>query len=292
MDCGTGALPWRDYTDNMPLSTLLHRNQSMTRSTLQRDLTADEVAHFREHGWVFAPGLIEPETALRLAPEADRMLRASNYSSVTGLVDKAFKQHHDPRHDVPLTREIALCAGAARNCARLFRGAPRARLLQSNFVAKFGVGDEHENDVTMYHQDFPGHAIDRSEMATVWIALGTISPEMGALRFVDGSHRYGALGRSFVRENDDLLRVQPWLNELTLTPAHAMRPGDATIHHGLTVHGAPKNATRDPRLAYQLIYIDSEALYDGAKLNKRWDALGLELHKPLDHPQFPMVPLD
>ena len=112
------------------------------------------------------------------------MLRASSYSSVTGRVDDAFKQHHDPDDEVPLTREIALSAGAGRNCARLLRGAPRARLLQRNFVAKYGIGDEYENGATLYHQDFPGHAIDRSEMATVWIALNEVTPEMGSLRFV------------------------------------------------------------------------------------------------------------
>jgi hypothetical protein len=240
---------------------------------------------------VFVPGLIDPDSATRLAPQAEAIVRTSDYRSVTGYVDKAFKQHHDPRRQLPLARDIALSPGAAGNCARLLRGAPRSRLLQSNFVAKFGVGDRDENDITAYHQDFPGHAIDRSEMLTIWIALTDIAPDMGALRFVDGSHRYGALGRSFVNGYDDLLHMQPWLSELPLSPPFTMKPGDATIHHGLTVHGAPKNAGTAPRLAYQLIYIDAQALYDGAKLNKRWEDLGLELHKPLDHPQFPLVPL-
>jgi len=66
---------------------------------------------------------------------------------------------------------------------------------------------------------------------------------------------------------------------------------DGSHPQRLTVHGAPKNITATPRLAYQMIYVDSEALYNGARLNKRWDWLGLELHKPLNHPQFPLIPL-
>jgi len=256
---------------------------------MQRELTETEVAHFREHGWVFAPRLVAPEIATQLAPHAERILRASEYKSVTAYVDGAFKLHHDP--GVELTQQISLCPAAGRNCARILRGAPRARLWQRNFLGKFGTGDADENGATPFHQDFPGHPIDRSEMVTFWIALTEISPEMGALRFVDGSHRYGSLGRSFVRPNDDTLSMHPWLRELPLTAPLAMHPGDATLHHGLCVHGADKNFATRPRLALQMLYIDAESLYNGAQVNKRWDSYGLALGKPPEHPLIPLVPV-
>lgn len=257
---------------------------------MQRELTDHEVAHFHEHGWVFAPKLIDPGTATRMAPEAEAVLRASQYRSVTAYVDNAFKLQHD--EGTPLTTAVSLCPEAGRNLARILRGAPRAKLWQRNFLGKFGVGDDAENGATPFHQDFPGHPLDRSEMVTFWVALTPLDADMGALRFADGSHRYGSLGRSFVRPNDDTLSMHPWLRErCPVTPSRAMQPGDATLHHGLCVHGADKNASSKPRLAFQMLYIDAEALYTGSRVNKRWDAYNLELHKPPEHPLIPLVPI-
>src|SRR2546421_240654 len=132
---------------------------------MQRTLTDEEVAHFREHGWLLARRLIEPDLARRLAPEGERILRESNYKP----------------------------AG-----------------------------------------------------------------------YADGSHRYGALGLSLQRPGDDTLSVHPWLlEELKLTDAPTLAPGDATFHHGLMVHGADINATNRARLAYQTLYCDAAAQYTG-----------------------------
>jgi ectoine hydroxylase-related dioxygenase (phytanoyl-CoA dioxygenase family) len=250
---------------------------------MHRDLSDEEIAHFRQHGWLLARRLIDPALARQLAPEGLRILRESTYMPA-GYASNAFKIHHDEA--LELTRAIALSPSAGRNVTRLLRGAHRVRMMGSNFISKY-----EGNAGTGYHQDFPGHPIDRSEMLTVWIALDDIGPDMGGLRFVDGSHRYGALGLSLQRPGDDTLSVHPWLlEELKLTDAPSLAPGDATFHHGLMVHGADINATDRPRLAYQTLYCDADALYTGETLISRYGKCNLEVYKPMDHPSMPVVP--
>ncbi len=259
---------------------------------VMRDLTDAEVRSFLERGWVFTPGLIRAEAATGMRDAAEEMLRGTDYKSVTSYVDDAFRAAHHPERTIPLAHDVVLSPVTGRNCARLLRGNPRVRMLQSTLLAKWGAADDGQHGPTPYHQDFPGHALDRSEMLTIWIALNDITPDMGSLRFCEGSHRFGALGRSFVRAGDDAFSQHPWLKDLPLSPPLTLRPGDATIHHGLTIHGAPRNTTHDPRIVLQALYVDAAALYNGARLNKRWDAAGLKLHETLDNPEFPLLPAD
>jgi hypothetical protein len=255
-----------------------------------RDLNAAEAAFFDAHGWLHAPGLIDRAAAAALAAEAGPLLRNSTYKSYAGPVDKAFRLHHRPDRGNALSEAVALSPASGRNGARLLRGGPRIRLWQNSYAAKWPAAGSDMGE-TPYHQDFPGWAVDRSAMFTVWIALVDVTPDMGSLRFVDGSHRLGSLGRTFVREGDDQFSQHPWLRDLPLSPPLTLQPGDATIHHGLTVHGAAGNSTPHPRLSCQTVYGDAAALYTGARLNPRWDALGLTLHAPFDHPDFPLVPV-
>ena len=61
---------------------------------MQRELTNEEITHFREHGWLLARRLINPELARQLAPEGERILRESKYKPA-GYASDAFKIHHD-----------------------------------------------------------------------------------------------------------------------------------------------------------------------------------------------------
>jgi ectoine hydroxylase-related dioxygenase (phytanoyl-CoA dioxygenase family) len=130
--------------------------------------------------------------------------------------------------------------------------------------------------------------MDRSAMLTIWLALADVPADMGSLRFYDGSHRYGILGRSFTRDGDDQLTQHPWIKELELSPPLDLAAGDATVHHALTVHGAPENHRDAPRLSFTVTYFDADALYTGTPY-RQTDDLGLVVNRPFDHPKFPMV---
>lgn len=253
-----------------------------------REVTERETAHFRAAGWVRLPGLVGAEFVADLRERALERLGERRGRFRNGFVDEAFGQDRDiARHD-PAFAALALSPVLARNATRLLTGVDAVRLQVTNLLVKEPAdGDGH--GATAFHQDFPWMPMDRSAMLTVWLALDDVPADMGALRFYDRSHRYGPLGRSFVREGDDALSQHPWLETLELSEPFDLAAGDATVHHSLTVHGAPANRRDRPRLSFTATYFDAAALYTGAPYGQT-DGLGLTVNEPFDHPTFPVVP--
>ena len=248
-----------------------------------REVTDDEVAHYRERGWVRLPRLVAPDFVCDLRERALIRLRERHGAFRNSFVDQAFGQDRDiARHDEAFAA-LALSPAIGRNVTRLLVGVGAVRLQVTNLLIK-----EPSHDETVFHQDFPWMPMDRSAMLTVWLALSDVPADMGSLRFYDRSHLYGTLGRSFVREGDDQPAQHPWLADLELSPPLDLVTGDATVHSSLVVHGAPANRRDRPRLSFTATYFDASALYTGAPYGQT-DGLGLEVNSPFDHPMFPRV---
>ncbi|MEU8360678.1 phytanoyl-CoA dioxygenase family protein [Nonomuraea sp. NPDC048882] len=246
-----------------------------------RQASDDEAAFFHEHGWVRLDRLIEPDLAAELRERAMRHLDARAKSRET-LVDQAFGQSRDIAASDELFGALALSQGMGRTAVRLLRGVRAVRVQVTNLLVK----EAGEHGATEFHQDFPWMPMDRSAMLTVWLALADVPADMGSLRFYSGSHRCGLLGRSFTRPGDDQLSQHPWLKELELSPPLDLKAGDATVHHALTVHGAPANRRDSPRLSFTVTYFDADALYTGLPY-RQTDGLGLRVNQPFEHERFP-----
>jgi ectoine hydroxylase-related dioxygenase (phytanoyl-CoA dioxygenase family) len=248
-----------------------------------RQATDDEAVFFQAHGWVRLGGLIDSDGAAALRERAVSHLRGRNRSGGT-LVDRAFGQSRDVASSDEAFGALAMNVQMGRNAVRLLRGVRAVRVQVTNLLVK----DPGEHGATEFHQDFPWMPMDRSAMLTVWLALADVPADMGSLRFYDGSHRHGILGRSFTRPGDDQLSQHPWLKELELSPPLDLKAGDATVHHALTVHGAPANRRDRPRLSFTVTYFDADALYTGLPYGQT-DGLGLEVNRPFEHERFPCL---
>jgi ectoine hydroxylase-related dioxygenase (phytanoyl-CoA dioxygenase family) len=250
-----------------------------------RQVTDDEVAHYREYGWVALPGLVAGDFVADLRERALARLNGRPEPFRNSFVDRAFGQDRDiASHDAAFGA-LARSPVMGLNATRLLAGVEAVRLQVTNLLVKQGGGG---HGATVFHQDFPWMPMDRSAMLTVWLALDEVSADMGSLRFYNRSHLHGTLGRSFVREGDDALSQHPWLEKLQLSPPIDLRAGDATVHSSLTVHGAPANRRDRLRLSFTATYFDADALYTGSPYGQT-DGLGLEVNRPFDHPMFPVV---
>lgn len=101
------------------------------------------------------------------------------------------------------------------------------------------------------HQDFPliqGSA----DVFTAWIPLGDISPEMGGLHILRGSHR-GGLQAPIAAHGPGGLGVQADLDDDNWLTTN-YRVGDVLLFHSLTVHYAPANRSDRLRLSADARY--------------------------------------
>jgi len=255
--------------------------------TTVRPITDVEVDAYWAHGWVRLASLVDPTTCATLVEER-RHLPAPD-TAISNAVDSAFSQVLAIIDKSALARAVFLHPVMGDNVSRLLHNKP-TRVEQSNLTVKQPAGACGAHGPTPFHQDFAYMPMDRSEMLTVWIALAPVSAEMGPLRFLDRSHHEGSLGRSFLRDGDETQIQHPWLDHCSMTSLLAMRPGDATVHSALTVHGASDNSGRMPRIVMTAAYFAADTLYTGAPF-ARTDGLGMAVNAPFDHPNFPLVPM-
>ena len=252
-----------------------------------RRITDDEIRFYREHGWVYAPALVDPLLVETLAAKATGLHRPTGAVSVAAVAE-AFGQNRGLAAADADFAAAVYSPTMGDNASRLLPGRPRVRLQIDNLLVKESAGGAHR--ATTFHQDFPWMPMDRSSILTVWLALVDIPATMGSLRFYDRSHVYGVLGRSFARPGDDALTQHPWLAELELSPPLDLRAGDATIHSALIIHGAAANEQDQPRLSYAWTYFDAQTKYTGSPFTQT-DGLGLTVNEVFDHPDFPLIPV-
>ncbi|GAA0824690.1 phytanoyl-CoA dioxygenase family protein [Streptosporangium amethystogenes subsp. fukuiense] len=256
----------------------------MADDNLVREVTDDEVAFFADNGWVRLPRLVEGGYVALLRDRAREHL-AERSRVVASKVDQAFGQSRDIAETDEHFRDLAFAPALGRAATRLLHGVAGVRIQVTNLLIKEPDGG---HGATEFHQDFPWMPMDRSAMLTVWLALVDVPADMGSLRFLSGSHRYGLLGRSFARDGDDQFSQHPWLKELETSPPLDLAAGDATVHHALTVHGAAANRRDSARLSFTVTYFDADALYTGTPYGQT-DGLGLVVNQPFEHPRFPVV---
>jgi len=173
-----------------------------------------------------------------------------------------------------VVRAVASSPRLARTAATLL-GVPRVRLYQdSMFLKRSGDGE------TRWHSDLHMAPFDTNHMVTAWIPLDHVpaQDEGGTgLTFASGSHRDFALpfwSRPHESGTDFSARYADVLND-----HGSLRVGDATWHHGWTLHSAPPNdpwfgvpdddedalpTNTRPRLALTVSFIA-----DGARLQAR-----------------------
>ncbi|HUQ56470.1 phytanoyl-CoA dioxygenase family protein [Lentzea sp.] len=257
-----------------------------------REVTAGEVAFFRQHGWAKLDGFVPPGVVRGLREEiqglmgagaeryrgADRPTRPGGDPFAT-----MWRTYDEPSRDNDFLREFATSAAVGRAGSRFLRDRP-VRFYRDEVLVKMPAATR-----TPWHQDFPYSSRDRSEQVNLWIALNDLTPEHSTLRFLSGSHRQGVLGRALATPDDDLVAQYPeLLDECTLSPPLHLRAGDATVHHSLVVHTAPPNTAAEPRWAYTVVLFQAGSLYTGAP-GRLTDQLGLKANEPLDHPLMPVT---
>lgn len=131
------------------------------------------------------------------------------------------------------------------------------------------------NHPTPPHQDNYYINLKPCVFGTIWIALDHVDEENGCLRYVSGSHLSGF--RPHARSN--VLGFSQGITDFG-PEDHArevkilLEPGDAAVHHGMTIHRADPNrsATRSRR-SFAMLYKGVSCRRDEEAYSRYRDAL-------------------
>ncbi len=214
-------------------------------------IAADEIEAFWRDGIICLRGLIDGDAVAALRAEIERELAAPGPLKLDltrgqrgRFYGNTFVCHHRPGF-----RDFVDNGPAAAVAARILRSRTATLLFDQLLIKEPGT-----ETPTPWHHDLPYWPVAGDQVCTVWIALDPVTAESGAVEYIKGSHRWGRRYAPTAFVDDGLYKTDlPKMPDAArLRDGHAvaqfeLAPGDCTVHHGLTIHGAPGNARSDVR---------------------------------------------
>ena len=114
-----------------------------------------------------------------------------------------------------------------------------------------------------WHQDNAYWCLEPAIGLTIWIALDACDATNGGLTYLVGSHLGGLFAHqpSHAPGSSQTVADLPHLDHVTV----ALEPGDALVHHCLTIHGSAANTSGTARRGVTLQYEGVSARVDLAQ---------------------------
>jgi ectoine hydroxylase-related dioxygenase (phytanoyl-CoA dioxygenase family) len=218
------------------------------------DLPREQIAFYRENGYVKMDGLLDPGLISRfrndIAAEVAALRREAPPLEARSTYDKAFLQLTNLWRRSPLVRELVFSRRLARVAAELM-GSNGVRLWHDQALFK-----EPGGGVTPWHADQYYWPLSNDRAITAWIPLVEVPLEMGPLGFCPGSHRL-QFGRDLAISDESEISLKQQLAAFGCDE-RPFRLGDASFHSGWTFHRAGANRTGRMREVFTIIYIDKD----------------------------------
>src|SRR5258707_11155694 len=226
-------------------------------------ITAQQIADFEQDGFVLVRRAFAPEWIELVREGIEQDLRAlSPLHTIQQPKDAPgyFVTDFCMSQRIPAFREFVLESNAGEIAARLMRST-RCNFFYDAMWAK-GPGTPKR---TPWHQDQPYYPIDGRQLCILWVPVDPVSAE-NSLELVRGSHLwnrwfqpqlsrdakilYGEGDRTFER----MPEIEANRRDYDIV-SYEMMPGDCLAFAGLTVHGAPGNASdQRPRRALSTVW--------------------------------------
>ena len=214
-----------------------------------RDVTEDEIRAYEEDGIVCFRGVFSPEWVELMREAAEQTLRDPGelHAELAAERQEAGRFFHDTfvwtRNDI--CRRFVFESPAARIARQLMRSRK-----VNVFFDQWLIKEPGTTTKTPWHHDMTYWPIDGWQICTVWFALDPVTAESGAVEYVKSSHKWGkkfrpasfGSGHQYTEDIPPVPDIESMRDQLDFV-RFELEPGDCTVHHGLTVHGAPGNAS-------------------------------------------------
>ena len=228
----------------------------------QVTLSSEQIARFREDGFLAIRGLTTAEEIERLRGIYDRLFdgkvgyeRGRQLDMVSPDDDAAkpagLSQILNPVEFAPELRETLFRKNALAVAQQLL-GAD-ATLWFEHAISK----PARHGAATPWHQD-EAHRNDFGvtyQQVSFWLPLQQATVENGCLRYIPGSNRGEVLTHHSPNDDPRIMALECAggfdASRESFVP---LKAGDACVHESLTLHGAGRNRTDAPRRAYIMAF--------------------------------------
>ena len=111
-----------------------------------------------------------------------------------------------------------------------------------------------------WHQDLTYWGLSNDNQVSAWVALSPSTAQSGCMRMIPGSHKQGRVNHSEIKSDDNALALGQTVQGVdesrsVLTP---LSPGEASLHHGWTLHASMPNESEDRRIGVNIQYLATD----------------------------------
>ena len=108
-----------------------------------------------------------------------------------------------------------------------------------------------------WHQDLTYWGFDSDDLVSMWLALSPATQESGCMRMIPGSHTVGMMEHAKTKDENNVLyqgQTVAGVDE-KLAVVCDLKPGEASFHHGWTLHASMPNHSDDRRIGLNVTYL-------------------------------------
>ena len=108
-----------------------------------------------------------------------------------------------------------------------------------------------------WHQDLTYWGLSHDDQVSMWLALSPATAESGCMRMVPGSHRQGRFDHEATEDGSNVLYQGQTVRGVdeSLAVTCPLRSGEASFHHGWTLHASMPNVGDDRRIGLNAQYL-------------------------------------
>jgi len=267
--------------------------------------TTDLTAHYREHGFVVVPNVVEPATLRNLSATTDRLV--ADARGLTGHTDVYdLEETHQP--DAPRVRRIKRPHAIDKVYDEMARYprfieilvgllGPDIRL-QSSILNMKSAGYGAALD---WHQDCTFYPHTNDDLLVAGVFLDDVGEDNGPVQFLPGTQR----GPIYDHHRDGrfvgAIRAADIVDLVSTAKTAIGAAGSVSFHHCRVVHGSSLNRSNRPRriLYYEMNSADAWPLlgltkHYGPDPDKAFDVYNSRIvaGRPCEHPRLEKIPVE
>jgi ectoine hydroxylase-related dioxygenase (phytanoyl-CoA dioxygenase family) len=196
---------------------------------------------FHDAGYVSAIDIIDHDTA------------AQHRQSMESTEAKIGPLHYKSKIHILLRSPFELAThNNALNVVEQIIG-PDILLYNTTYIVK----EPGTSSYVSWHQDLTYWGFDCDDQVSMWLALSPANKDSGCMRMIPGSHKSGKQAHVLSEDNDNVLfsgQTIPGVEERASVYC-PLQPGQASFHHGWTLHASMPNQSDDRRIGLNVQYI-------------------------------------
>jgi len=130
---------------------------------------------------------------------------------------------------------------------------PDILLYNVTYIVKEAGSSSHVS----WHQDLTYWGLSDDAQVSMWLALSVADDTSGCMRMLPGSHTQGVFNHELTEDSDNVLLQGQTVSGVSESAAVScpLQPGEASFHHGWTLHASMPNQSNDRRIGLNVQYV-------------------------------------